>query len=136
MYGRINTIRNLALSALFSLKIRVHTLNHMKNYNPLTHLNKLGVFLIPIFSLTCFSNIYYSIDRAIGLYNQSHQGGIYMKNKKNLYDREGVNQAEKANVPAKRVNVVRLKMVKESSMLYKHRVIRSPEDGYKLIKQF
>src|SRR5699024_1431092 len=26
-------------------------------------------------------------------------------------------------------------MVKESSMLYKYRVIRSPEDGYELIKQ-
>src|SRR5699024_3582693 len=27
-------------------------------------------------------------------------------------------------------------MVKESSMLYKYRVIRSPEDGYELIKHF
>jgi len=39
-------------------------------------------------------------------------------------------------IPAKRVDVVSLKMVKESSMLYKKRVIRSPEDGYRLLQQF
>ncbi|WP_226528174.1 RadC family protein [Metabacillus niabensis] len=38
--------------------------------------------------------------------------------------------------PAKRVNIVSLKLVKESSLLYKERAIRSPEDGYKLLKQF
>jgi len=59
-----------------------------------------------------------------------------MKNKNKLYDEEEGHQAEQANVPAKRVDIVRLQMLKESSMLYKHRVIRSPEDGYELIKQF
>ena len=38
--------------------------------------------------------------------------------------------------PAKRVNIVSLKLVKESSMLYKNRCVRSPEDGYQLLKQF
>lgn len=40
------------------------------------------------------------------------------------------------NQPAKRVNIVSLKMVKEASLLYQDRYIRSPEDGYKIIKQF
>jgi DNA repair protein RadC len=39
-------------------------------------------------------------------------------------------------VAAKRVNIVSLKLVKESSILYKERCVRSPEDGYKLLKQF
>lgn len=47
--------------------------------------------------------------------------------------KEGENQK---HVPAKRVDIVSLKMVKESSLLYKDRCIRSPEDGYKLLKQF
>ena len=34
------------------------------------------------------------------------------------------------------MNIVRLKLVKESSMLYKNRCIRSPEDGYQLLKEF
>lgn len=38
--------------------------------------------------------------------------------------------------PAKRVNIVSLKLVKESSLLYKDRCVRSPEDGYQLLKQF
>jgi len=38
--------------------------------------------------------------------------------------------------PAKRINIVSLKLVKESSILYKERVIRSPEDGYRLMKHF
>lgn len=38
-------------------------------------------------------------------------------------------------VPAKRVNIVSLELVKESSLLYKDRCIRSPEDGYDLLKQ-
>lgn len=38
--------------------------------------------------------------------------------------------------PAKRVNIVSLRLVKESSLLYKERSVRSPEDGYKLLKQF
>jgi DNA repair protein RadC len=42
----------------------------------------------------------------------------------------------KKNQPAKRVNIVSLKLVRESSMLYKKRSIRSPEDGYTLMKQF
>ncbi|WP_374717465.1 DNA repair protein RadC [Neobacillus sp.] len=37
---------------------------------------------------------------------------------------------------AKRINIVSLKLVKESSLLYKERSVRSPEDGYKLLKLF
>lgn len=40
------------------------------------------------------------------------------------------------NQPAKRVNIVRLKMVKEGSLLYKKRRIKSPEDTSVLLKQF
>lgn len=66
-------------------------------------------------------------------------GGITMR----VY--ENVNQLklpfigvvnEEQRKPAKRVNIVSLKLVKESSLLYKERSIRSPEDGYKLLKQF
>lgn len=39
-------------------------------------------------------------------------------------------------VPTKRVDIVSLRMVKELSLLYKDRSIRSPEDGYNLFKQF
>ncbi|MEC2055484.1 DNA repair protein RadC [Peribacillus psychrosaccharolyticus] len=38
--------------------------------------------------------------------------------------------------PAKRVNIVSLRMVKQSSILYKNRQIKSPEDGYQLMKEF
>lgn len=37
---------------------------------------------------------------------------------------------------SKRVNIVSLKLVKESCILYKERSVKSPEDGYKLLKQF
>ncbi|MEC1581715.1 DNA repair protein RadC [Bacillus subtilis] len=38
--------------------------------------------------------------------------------------------------PAKRVNIVSLKLVKESCLLYKERSIKSPENCYKLMKLF
>lgn len=38
--------------------------------------------------------------------------------------------------PAKRVNIVSLKLVKESSILYKERRVTSPEDAYNLLKEF
>lgn len=37
---------------------------------------------------------------------------------------------------AKRVNIVSLKLVKESSILYQKRSVCSPQDGYELLKQF
>lgn len=43
---------------------------------------------------------------------------------------------EEKRVPAKRVDIVSLRLVKESSLLYKDPAIRSPEDGYNLFKQF
>lgn len=39
---------------------------------------------------------------------------------------------QKGKKSAKRVNIVSLKLVKESSLLYKERSVRSPEDGYLL----
>lgn len=47
-----------------------------------------------------------------------------------------VKEQEAKHVPAKRVNIVSVRMVKECSLLYKDRVIRSPEDGYNLLQQF
>lgn len=38
--------------------------------------------------------------------------------------------------PAKRVNIVSLKLVKESSLLYKERRIQSPQDAYNLLRSF
>jgi len=37
---------------------------------------------------------------------------------------------------SKRVNIVSVKLVKESSLLYKERSVRSPQDGYRLLKLF
>ena len=38
--------------------------------------------------------------------------------------------------PAKRVNIVSVKLVKESSMLYKQRRVRSPQDSYELFRDY
>ncbi|WP_240376104.1 JAB domain-containing protein [Bacillus piscicola] len=38
--------------------------------------------------------------------------------------------------PSKRVNIVSLKLVKESSLLYQDRCIRSPEDGHSLLQEY
>lgn len=43
---------------------------------------------------------------------------------------------DKKKIPAKRVGIVSLKLVKESIVLYETRTIRSPYDAYKLIKNF
>ncbi len=40
------------------------------------------------------------------------------------------------NFSAKRVSIVSVKLVKESSLLYRERSVRSPEDGYQLMKLF
>lgn len=37
---------------------------------------------------------------------------------------------------AKRVNIVSVKLVKEASMLYKNRRVRSPHDSYEIFKEF
>jgi len=37
---------------------------------------------------------------------------------------------------SKRVNIVSLKLVKESSILYQKRSIRSPQEGYEFIREF
>ncbi|WP_241964592.1 JAB domain-containing protein [Paraliobacillus zengyii] len=38
--------------------------------------------------------------------------------------------------PAKRVNIVSVRLVRESSILYEKRCIRSPQDAYELAKSF
>lgn len=38
--------------------------------------------------------------------------------------------------PAKRFNIVSVKLVKESSLLYKERSVKSPKDSYNLLKSF
>ena len=43
---------------------------------------------------------------------------------------------DKKKIPVKRVGIVSLKLVKEHSVLYETRTIRSPYDAYKLIKNF
>ncbi|WP_255485294.1 JAB domain-containing protein [Sporosarcina sp. BP05] len=43
---------------------------------------------------------------------------------------------EKKRVPAKRVNIVSLKMIRDSSILYQNRQIRSPQDSYDIIRTF
>ena len=40
---------------------------------------------------------------------------------------------QKKRMPAKRVNIVSLKVIKESSVMYKGRRIRSPRDSYELM---
>lgn len=59
-----------------------------------------------------------------------------MENDNILYGKEQGNQEGKVGVPAKRVDVVSIKMVRAFSILYKNRVVRSPQDGYELIKEF
>lgn len=38
--------------------------------------------------------------------------------------------------PAKRVDIVQVKLVREKTMMYKNRRIRSPHDAYELMKEF
>lgn len=38
--------------------------------------------------------------------------------------------------PAKRVDIVQVKLVREKTMLYKNRRIRSPHDAFELMKEF
>jgi len=47
----------------------------------------------------------------------------------------GMDKLTKA-IPAKRVNIVQVKLVREKTLLYKDRKIRSPRDGYELIRDF
>lgn len=39
-------------------------------------------------------------------------------------------------ISSKRVNIVSVKLVKESSMLYKQRRVRSPQDSYELFREY
>jgi len=66
-------------------------------------------------------------------------GGIRMKNyETNKHKQMGLLEGGKEMKiqAAKRINIVSAKLVKESSLLYKERNIKSPEDAYKLMKHF
>lgn len=39
-------------------------------------------------------------------------------------------------IPAKRVNIVQIKLVREKTILYKKRKIRSPNDAYEILRDF
>lgn len=43
---------------------------------------------------------------------------------------------ENKKVAAKRVDIVKIQMVKEGSLLYKNRTVHSPQNGFDLMKQF
>lgn len=43
---------------------------------------------------------------------------------------------ELAHTAAKRVDIVKIQMVKDKSLLYKYRAISCPNDGYQLMRQF
>lgn len=47
-----------------------------------------------------------------------------------------VKEESEKHIPRKRVDIVSLRLVKERSLMYKYRAIRSPEDAYQLFKQF
>lgn len=57
-------------------------------------------------------------------------------NQLNQLEIDFIREDREKEVPAKRVDIVSVKMVKEQSMLYKKRVVSSPHDAYELIKQF
>lgn len=58
----------------------------------------------------------------------------------NAYESNGIfsmtEKEERKPKAAKRVNIVSVRLVKESSMLYKRRSISSPADGYEIFKEF
>lgn len=96
-------------------------MNIFDGKSPLTHFSELGVFCVPKLQL------------------KSSREELVVKKYKEKYEQMellGVREEKPKRIPAKRVDVVRLKMVKESSILYKNRVIRSPEDSYRLFKEF
>jgi len=61
-----------------------------------------------------------------------------MKTYESKVEQLGISESkeEEKRVPAKRVDIVSLRLVKETSLLYKDRAIRSPEYSYNLFKQF
>lgn len=47
-----------------------------------------------------------------------------------------IQESKRNKIKAKRVDIVRVNLVKESSLLYRNRRIANPDDAYELIKQF
>lgn len=89
-------------------------------------------------------NIYYLyvlIDKRVAFQMKSNPflmiGGEKMIYREIRAGKQGVLESPVGmNQPAKRVDIVKLKMVKESSLLYKERRVKSPEDASLLFKQF
>src|SRR5699024_9318008 len=95
----------------------------------LTHSVELGNFSCLKFLLSF--QIYNSYE--VALYDYLHLLRRKMMNYQKHFKQSAldtVHEEKEKYVPSKRVDIVRLKMVKESSMLYKYRVIRSSEAGY------
>lgn len=60
-----------------------------------------------------------------------------MQNLYNLTGKIKTRESEKEwKMPAKRVDIVSVKLVKESSLMYKRRRIGCPEHGYEIFKDF
>lgn len=59
-----------------------------------------------------------------------------IKDKKSELKINCSNADEEKLITSKRVNIVSIKMIKESSILYKYRKISSPDDAFELIKTF
>lgn len=57
-------------------------------------------------------------------------------NQFNKLEIDYIHEKVEKTLPAKRVDIVSVRMIKEDSMLYKKRVIGSPQDVYELINQF
>ncbi|MDP1394428.1 DNA repair protein RadC [Lysinibacillus capsici] len=50
---------------------------------------------------------------------------------------KGLNKVDKKKVsPAKRINIVQIKLIRERSLLYKDRLVRSPQNAYEIIQSF
>ncbi len=60
----------------------------------------------------------------------------YEEQKVEQLDFLGLKEGTKKKVPAKRVDIVSLKVIRERSILYKDRQVRSPQDSYDIIRTF
>ena len=80
--------------------------------------------------------------RQRGLPNNALSGRLLIRKGEFKMKKEYTNQTkqhtveELAHTAAKRVDIVKIQMVKDKSLLYKYRSICCPNDGYQLMRQF
>ena len=53
-----------------------------------------------------------------------------------LFKEEFMMEENRKKVQAKRIDIVSVKLVREKTMMYRNRRIRSPHDAYELMKEF